>query len=327
MSSQCPVCDSTLYEIGNNSEEPRAKDYRCPKCGPFSLSGTLVSTINSKLDTPVKRAILSHTIRRMQRDTEWPFLTSNLVKNILADRSVPSPHEEADNLILWLGDNLPGPGERIRISPETHQSIIGAISPAGFGFVVDYMFDHGLIEGDPTRSRGILHEAEITLTFDGWDRYELIKQGALDSRKAFMAMKFGDPKLDDVYFRCFKPAVEQTGFYLVRIDEEPKAGSIDNRLRVEILSARFIIADLTYGNQGAYWEAGFAEGLGKPVIYTCEEKFFYRKDPHVEAGGVHFDTNHQLVIVWDGNELQEAAEMLKATIRATLSEDAKLKDD
>ena len=142
-----------------------------------------------------------------------------------------------------------------------------------------------------------------------------------------MAMKFGDPKLDDVYFRCFKPAVEQTGFYLVRIDEEPKAGSIDNRLRVEILTARFIIADLTYGNQGAYWEAGFAEGLGKPVIYTCEEKFFHRKDPHVEAGGVHFDTNHQLVIVWDENELQEAAEMLKATIRATLSEDAKLKDD
>ena len=73
--------------------------------------------------------------------------------------------------------------------------------------------------------------------------------------------------------------------------------------------------------------AGFAEGLGKPVIYTCEEKFFHRKDPHVEAGGVHFDTNHQLVIVWDENELQEAAEMLKATIRATLSEDAKLKDD
>ena len=49
---------------------------------------------------------------------------------------------------------------------------------------------------------------------------------------------------------------------------------IDDRLRVEIQSARFLIADLTHENRGAFWEAGYAEGLGKPVIYTCEESVF-----------------------------------------------------
>ena len=35
-----------------------------------------------------------------------------------------------------------------------------------------------------------------------------------------------------------------------------------------------MISDLSHGNYGAYWEAGFAEGLGKAVIYTCERTIF-----------------------------------------------------
>ena len=44
-------------------------------------------------------------------------------------------------------------------------------------------------------------------------------------------------------------------------------------------------------NSGAYWEAGFAEGLGRPVIYTCEKRYF---DEHK----THIDANHSLTIVW-----------------------------
>jgi nucleoside 2-deoxyribosyltransferase len=61
------------------------------------------------------------------------------------------------------------------------------------------------------------------------------------------------------------------GFKLTRLDDDPKAGIIDDRLRVEIRTSRFLIADLTHENRGAYWEAGFAEGDGKPVIYTCRK--------------------------------------------------------
>jgi nucleoside 2-deoxyribosyltransferase len=63
--------------------------------------------------------------------------------------------------------------------------------------------------------------------------------------------------------------VAATGFILRRLDDEPKAGLIDDRMRAEIQASRFVIVDLTHMNRGAYWEAGYAEGLGKPVIYTC----------------------------------------------------------
>jgi nucleoside 2-deoxyribosyltransferase len=167
------------------------------------------------------------------------------------------------------------------------------------------------------RSPGRFH---VTLSFEGWEHYQDLKRGATDSRKAFMAMQYGNEQLNKVVEEVFKPAVKQTGFDLVRLDEKPKAGLIDDRLRVEIQTSRFLIADLTDENAGAYWEAGYAEGLGKPVIYTCEKGKF-------EESKSHFDTNHHLTITWDATSAEEAAEELKATIRATLAGEAKLTDE
>jgi nucleoside 2-deoxyribosyltransferase len=133
-------------------------------------------------------------------------------------------------------------------------------------------------------------------------------------------MKFGDGDLDIMLENCFRPAVKDTGFDLFRLDDVPKAGLIDDRLRVEIRASRFLIADLTHENAGAYWEAGYAEGLGKPVIYTCERKKFDEKK-------THFDTNHHTTVLWDKDDLEKTARDLKNTIRATLLEEAKLNDE
>jgi len=134
-----------------------------------------------------------------------------------------------------------------------------------------------------------------------------------------MAMKFGNDILTGLFQNHFKPAVRQAGFDLFRLDEEPRAGLIDERLRVDIRRARFVVADLTDGNHGAYWEAGFAEGLGKPVIYTCEESIF-------KGEKTHFDTNHLHTVVWTADEPKKAADDLKATIRATLPDEARMND-
>ena len=81
------------------------------------------------------------------------------------------------------------------------------------------------------------------------------------------------------------------------------------------MAARFVISDLTQGSYGAYWEAGFAEGRGIPVIYTCE-KAEWKKNK------THFDTNHMATIIWDIDELKKAENALVAMIRATLRAEA-----
>jgi nucleoside 2-deoxyribosyltransferase len=161
---------------------------------------------------------------------------------------------------------------------------------------------------------------KLTLKLDGWEYYENLKRGSISSRKAFMAMQYGDKELDEIVTKHFRPAVKAAGFELYRLDDAPKAGLIDDRLKVEIRTSRFLIADLTHENRGAYWEAGFAQGLGKPVIYTCEKSKF-------DEQKTHFDTNHNTTVVWDRNNLEKAAIDLKNIIRETLPEEAKLTDD
>jgi hypothetical protein len=155
------------------------------------------------------------------------------------------------------------------------------------------------------------------LKMPGWTRYEELKKINPDSRTAFMAMKFGDDDLNRVVRDCFKPAVRRAGFELRILTDQQPAGIIDNQIRAAILSARFVIADLSHGSHGAYWEAGFAEGRGLPVIYTCRRARW-------DETKTHFDTNHLLTILWDVNNLQQGEREMVATIRATLREHAKL---
>jgi len=253
----------------------------------------------------------------MQGRDEIPYLDSYLVEQLLLNH-LPNLSEQINNLMLWLGKETSF-GETVRIDASLHQSIMGAKTPSGFSFVVKHLISRGFIEDTPDMGVNDSIIIDTILTFDGWRFFDQINRGALTSKKAFMAMKYGDPDLDSIFNQHFKPAVAATGFELNKLDELPKAGLIDDRLRVEIRTSRFLVSDLTHENAGAYWEAGFAEGLGKPVIYTCEKGKF-------ESQKTHFDTNHHLTVIWDMNNPQIAVEQLKATIRATLPDEAKLTD-
>ena len=119
--------------------------------------------------------------------------------------------------------------------------------------------------------------------------------------------------MDDLFDRCLRDAVAQTGYELRTVTQ--KAGHIDAIIEDEIRRCRFLIADLTDANAGAYWEAGLAEGLRKDVIYICRK-----------GVQTHFDTDHRQTVRWDLAELDETATRLKAVIRNTLLGDANQED-
>ena len=85
-------------------------------------------------------------------------------------------------------------------------------------------------------------------------------------------MQFNDSELDAFVKDIVKPAVKEgIGYDLVDMNDVARAGIIDNIMRTQIRDAAFVIVDLTHENSGAYWEAGYAEGLGKPVIYNLRK--------------------------------------------------------
>src|SRR5690606_36104038 len=119
---------------------------------------------------------------------------------------LPRPREQADLLIRWLAENVPGPGETVRVKFATHGSIIGAKSKAGFELVVDHLFEIGLVTGHQSKELSGGDRANVTLSFRGWEYYESLRSGVAVYRKAFMAMKFGDATLNSVLETVFKPA-------------------------------------------------------------------------------------------------------------------------
>jgi nucleoside 2-deoxyribosyltransferase len=147
----------------------------------------------------------------------------------------------------------------------------------------------------------------------GWTAWEYLVRGRKASNYAFFARRFENEELDRIYEVCLRASVAKTGYELRTVTQ--KAGSIDAVMEDEIRRCRFLIADLSDHNAGAYWEAGLAEGLGKPVIYICKNGI-----------KTHFDTNHRQTVFWDLSALNQTEILLKAVIRNTLLGDAKQED-
>jgi len=312
----CPICLTRMPRPGQAT--PRDSQlYSCPRCGTFELTRTAEVNLRRPLsDSPIGRAVLSHYIRRVQRaGGPAPVINSNLGDQVLSSAALPNPAEQAEHLIRWFGDSLVAPGRRVKIDPVPLTAEIGAMDEAGAMFIANQLTSKGLVEWKHVSGQG-----EGALTFDGWQRYTELKRGETASRTGFMAMDYGNAILGQLFSDHLKPASRAAGFELVRLDENPPAGLIDARLQNEIRSARFLVADLSDRNPGSYWEAGFASGLGKPVIYMCERSVFDEKS-------THFDTNHFHTILWEAAAPEAAADKLKNTIRATLPAEAKLQDE
>ena len=135
---------------------------------------------------------------------------------------------------------------------------------------------------------------------------------SLERSFGFLAMQFGDRQLDMIAREHIKPVVKQSlGLEVIDVRDIQQAGLIDDLIRKSIAKAKFVIADLTHGNNGAYWEAGFAEGSGIPVVYICEERVFAQNS-------THFDTNHLTTVMWSLDRLKEFEEDLVTAIGNTL---------
>jgi hypothetical protein len=308
MIANCPVCNEKNAQIEEQIGSTLLH-VNCRACSTFAIDMPVAEHYR---DDPKFPPRLRYRIRKMQRGNgnKYPFVTEDMAGRFAAE-PLPSLKEQADSLVLRAGDELreSNPAGLAFIKIEELVAIVGSYDPNSL--------QEGVIKAISATEDRLINPRiagdvlVVGLTFKGWERYEQVKRTPSEMHLAFMAMPFNEKRLDDLFVNTFKPAVKDTGFELRRVDEAPRAGVIDNNLRVEIRKARFLIADLTEKNAGAYWEAGFAEGLGKPVFYTCEKAYF-------DQYKTHFDTNHCHTVMWiDTPEgLQKASDDLKATIRA-----------
>jgi hypothetical protein len=304
----CTVCGSPANVLRREFGWGTVVD--CSRCGDYSVEHVACDNIGLPLKEAKQRALASHLIRRLQGGRR-PHLTTDFFRS-LEERALPTPAEASDTLLLWFAERADGNlGKYNPLSPtdQALQASIGVIGATDLIYVTAAIGHEGLIESTPGDAN-----LGMRLTPKGWLRVEELKRAHIASKYAFFARKFDNKELDRVFNECLRPAVAATGYELRPATQ--RAGLVDAAIEDEIRRCRFLIADLSDDNAGAYWEAGFAEGLGKPVVYVCSAKV-----------DTHFDTNHRHTVRWDLSTLDQTATKLKAVIRNTLLGDATQDDD
>jgi hypothetical protein len=320
---KCVVCNSPA----NGWSEDAGRSVDCKSCGDFYIWQQAIYALEQILTTEIQRAIVSYSIRKLSTKTKKrPELNYDFLKTV-AGRRLPSPPEASDNFLLWVAEQAQGrAGHSVDIleMDETFLGIVGAVDYSDIAWIIDNLTALELVMGEGSHfGGGGDGRWVLRLTGKGWNRVEELNRAHIASQYAFFARRFENAELDVVFERCLIPAVLQTGFEL-RLATQ-RAGLIDAIIEDEIRRCRFLIADLSDDNAGAYWEAGFAEGLRKPVIYICRDR--QANDTEREKK-THFDTDHRQTVRWNPDEttFDITAKMLKAVIRNTLLGDAKQDD-
>ena len=145
---------------------------------------------------------------------------------------------------------------------------------------------------------------DIELLPAGWQRVENLEIEEKNNKKVFIAMAFG--KETDDTREALKLGITHAGYEPILIDELTHNHQIVPEMFNKIRESKFLVIDISIPNTGAYYEAGYAHGLGKEVIFCCKDTSFYSHEKNMRP---HFDISQKQMIIWeDENDLSKKLE-------------------
>ena len=276
-------------------------------------------------------------VRERQLGNDLPKITMSTI--VAAQSAGPARMEERlTNLLRFLIDSTPRAGYPIDIGyPEQTRSLVHdeekekakrdgeyalahseSTNVGEMEYLIDSLAERGLVSKSGRVQMGRLMYVPsgpgflCTVTTGGYVAVESLQtEGTPD--QCFVALWF-NKNTNALYDKAIAPAVAAVGYKPIRIDRQPNfLGKIDDQIIAEIRRSRFVIADFTHDERGArgsvYYEAGFAHGLGIPVLFTCRDD---------QIDDLHFDTNHFLHLTWAADAPEELIEPLKSRITANI---------
>jgi len=105
----------------------------------------------------------------------------------------------------------------------------------------------------------------------------------------------------DERFTAIEQVLRAVSCVAIRIDkEQPLEGMVD-RIKAEIKRSSFVVADLTDERQSCYYELGYADGLGTPVICVASQESVL--DPGTPTD-IHFDIHRRVLMFVNHRQLK-----------------------
>lgn len=332
---QCPVCQSNApcYIMHN----PDSQHFQCPVCGKYESN--VVDHISPINKNQLSAYLVYHAI--FPGDGEIRYYTTldkklcekydhengngesshghpiHIDADIVASWYPRSFAEKIDYILLYIFKHAPHLGQSIcfpdkqlysflfidryewisgryvlrREEELQREGIFMLTCLAEQGYIKDYIN----LRCDDTQP--------IVLMPSAYARIDEIQRNTANGRNVLVAMKFGD---DTKLLReAIRDGIQKAGYIAIFIDEVQHNDFITPELLKYIRDSRFVVVDLTHENHGAYFEEGYAMGLGKPVIQLCKQ-----------GTQLHFDIAQKNTIMW--TEENDIPEQLQNRIIATI---------
>lgn len=295
----CNTCD--YYDIGDYSFSVIEKDIFAPF---LFYNGKLTMKPDEKYFYYIGQ---QEHFMEMQKKYPYARLASNEVVEAWFPKTIG---EKIDKILLGLAKLSDCIGNQLQLSDGHMKSLF---------FVKRHLPDNKTQSDNPLEQINVLAQYmsdqkyikytdwKYVLLPEGWKRVDDLQKNQTDSKHAFIAMPFSDDT------KTLREAIRQgviAAKYIPRfIDEKEHNNQIVPEILYEIRKSEFVIAELSGHNNGAYYEAGYAAGLGKEVIHICKKNIF--------VGGSHFDVKQKATVLWEKED--EIPDLLNKRINATVN--------
>ena len=264
----CPVCKNEGEARGQ--EDPNQISIDCPSCGKFILNRDALYDIERN----GSNSLLSAWIRNNQDNSKYIlYIDSNRLATIQNNLPNFSPSKKQLILLQYIEKRSEYAGAHVDIDPEYDYPLVWTKNKKECEYLIQTLIQRKLVTLQNYSEIDLLYK--LTISPDGWDYIDKHSSDPFLSDQVFVAMSFSS-ELQEVYEDGIKPAIEKAGYKAYRIDKDTHSERIDSKIMTEIMNSRFIVADVTGQKQGVYFEAGFALGINRPVLW-CVKKTALRK--------------------------------------------------
>ena len=332
----CPICGTE--GIDSTKSDTFRTFFACPVCGQYDLGsyGDLDIDYNhllsylvhhrfkpdnfeSRYHTTLDKDICDQHKRKFEEGTGHRRPV-HMDAEIIENWYPKTFSERVDYILLHINENAPHVGQEISWSIAEALGVLfidrykTGIENHGkhtlraeddweheINYMLDYLQESSYIKctDGPDEEEAFI----LSLSPKGYKRVDELQKYSSHGHNVLVAMQFGD---DTKPLReAIRKGISEAKYNAFFIDEVQHNDLITPELLKYIRDSKFVVVDLTHQNNGAYFEEGYAMGLGKPVIQLCQK-----------GKTLHFDIAQKNTIMWETEDdiPEKLANRIKATI-------------
>lgn len=271
--------------------------------------------------------------KHYEKDSRVKYVSLDVIENWYPKNI----SEKIDRILLQLEKLSDSYGAEIKMDVENFASMSfvkryfnGQFSPLKnfydkqVLFICNTLKESNLVTYDIDSLNQKYDYAKFTLTATGWNRIDELQKNKVDNKKVFVSMAFNNQTRNTR--EAIRQGIVKAGFECTLIDEKIHNHQIVPEMFRLIRESQLLVLDISEPNYGAYYEAGYALGLGKEVIVCCKQKVFSGEkisnikltDEEKKKFGKyikpHFDIVQKQILLWNNYEdlTKKLSEWIKA---------------